>query len=339
MMHAIPPLKPSSRSVDGLSWKSYNWLVASVILVVLMVFMVAGRAGRDHFAAIAMKGDPAFYLDFSGRAVPEIQDQDLFYHNIGGSIDAARQADIVLLGPSFVSYAFEPSLLRQFEAQQGVRIYNMSFIGIRGGEFTRRIIARWQIRPRIWIINADDQFVHFFSRSLDLTLGPVTTQIPAASRLRMRGFASVAGRNLRWRLEGADGSAPGLYRDIGTGDVTVDSNPRYIADDNKQIRFDRGADCHVNPDTVAVAREYLKEIQGRVVLTLVPHSQYCPTQARELAQALGLEIIIPPDQGYTSIDGGGHLDRTSALKFTAFLLSELARSEAFAGLRNARNGS
>ena len=337
-MHAIPPLNRLSRSVSGLTWRSYNWLVASILLVVLAVFVVAGRAGRDHFAAIAMKGDPAFYLDFAGRGVPEIQDQDLFYHNIGGSIDAARQADIVLLGPSFVSYALEPSLLRAFEIQQRVRIYNMSFIGIRSGEFARRIIARWKIRPRIWIINADDQFIHFFSRSLDLTLGPVTTEIPAAARLRMRGFTSVAGRNLRWRLEGADGSAPGLYREVSTGDVTVDSNPRYIANDNKPIRFDRG-DCHVNPDTVAIAREYLKEIQGRVVLTLVPHSQYCPTQARELAQALGLEIIIPSDQGYTSVDGGGHLDRRSALKFTAFLMAELAKSDAFAGLRNARNGS
>jgi hypothetical protein len=73
-----------------------------------------------------------------------------------------------------------------------------------------------------------------------------------------------------------------------------------------------------------------------VVLTLVPHSQYCPAQARELAKALGVEIIIPPDTGYTTIDGGGHLDRKSAFKFTSFVMSQLAKSEAYANAFGAR---
>jgi hypothetical protein len=65
------------------------------------------------------------------------------------------------------------------------------------------------------------------------------------------------------------------------------------------------------------------------VLTLVPHSQYCPMQAYELAKALGVEIIIPPADGYTSIDGGGHLDRKSAERFTRFLMSELIKTGAY----------
>jgi hypothetical protein len=316
--------------------RRYVFVMLAAAAGLILIVMVWGLRGRDHFAAYPLNGNQAFYRDYSGRSVPEIQDQELFYHNVGGSIAAARNADIILLGPSFVSYAFEPNALRNFEAAQGHDIYNMSFIGIRGGEFSRQIIKRWNVKAPLWVINVDDQFIHFFSRSLDLTLGPATTGIPATFHSRLRGFLSVAGRNLRWRAEDrisalrtGDGSANGIYRNIRTGDATIDVNSRYGANDNKEIPFDRTRDCHASTETIEIARQYLRDIGGHVVLTLVPHSQYCPNQAHELAKALDVEIIIPPDTGYTSVDGGGHLDRKSAIKFTSFMMSELLKTEAY----------
>jgi hypothetical protein len=316
----------------------YRYLAVFAVASALLIsaFLVWGLKGHDHFASTPLNGDAAFYLDFAGRRVPEIQDQELFYHNIGGSVAAAGKADIVFLGPSFVSYALDKTVLRQFEAARGRHVYNMSFIGIRGGELSRRIITHWGIKAPLWVINADDQFIHFFSTALDLTLGPATTIIPATLHNRLRGYLSVAARNLRWRAEDyisyyrtGDSSAHGVYRNILTGDATIDVNPRYAADDNKEILFDRNRDCHASPQTIEIARQYLKDIGGRVVLTLVPHSQYCPAQAYELAKALGIEILVPPDDGYTSIDGGGHLDRKSAVKFTNFLMSELMKTDAY----------
>ena len=215
-------------------------------------------------------------------------------------------------------------------------VYNMSFIGIRGGEFSRRIITRWNIKAPLWVINADDQFIHFFSTALDLTLGPTTTVISATSHNRLRGFLSAAARNLRWRAEDylsyyktGDRSHPGMYRNISTGDVTIDVNPQYTATTNKEISFDRGRDCQTDPKTIAIARQYLEDIGGRAVLTLVPHSQYCPAQAVKLAEALGIEILVPPDVGYTTVDGGGHLDQKGAIKFTNFLMTELVKTNAY----------
>jgi hypothetical protein len=316
----------------------YLYLVVSAVASALLIssFLVWGLKGHDHFASASLNGDTAFYRDFAGRKVPEIQDQELFYHNIGDSVAEARKADIIFLGPSFASYALDKTLLRQFEAAHGGHLYNMSFIGIRGGEFSRRIITQWGIRAPLWVINADDQFIQFFSTALDLTLGPATMVIPATCHNRLRGFLSAAARNLRWRAEDyishyttGDGSAQGIYRNIATGDATIEVNPRYMADDNKEISFDRGRECHASPETIEIARQYLKDIGGRAVLTLVPHSQYCPAQAYELAKALGIEIIIPPDAGYTTIDGGGHLDRKSAISFTNFLMTELVKTEAY----------
>jgi hypothetical protein len=317
---------------------TYLYLVVFAVASTLLAstFLVWGLRGHDHFASYPLNGDAAFYRDFSGRKVPEIQDQELFYHNIGGSVAAARNADIIFLGPSFVSYALDKTVLRQFEAARGRHVYNMSFIGIRGGEFSRRIITRWKIKAPLWVINADDQFIHFFGRSLDLTLGPATTTIPATRHFRLQGFLSAAARNMRWRAEDylsyyrtGDGSAHGIYRNILTGDATVDVNPQYTADNNKEIPFDPSRDCHARPQTIETARQYLKDIGGQVVLMLVPHSQYCPAQAYELAKAIGIEILIPPDVGYTTVDGGGHLDRKGAIRFTNFLMTELVKTDAY----------
>jgi hypothetical protein len=322
----------------GTASRIYLYLAIFAVALILpaSILLVWGLKGHDHFASTPLNGDTDFYRDFAGRTVPEIQDQELFYHNIGGSVAAAKRADIIFLGPSFVSYALDKTVLRQFEAAHGRHVYNMSFIGIRGGEFSRRIITRWGIRPSLWVINADDQFIHFFSTALDLTLGPATMTIPATRHSRFRGFLSVAARTMRWRAEDylsyhrtGDGSAHEIYRSISTGDATVDVNPQYVANTNKEIPFDRSRDCHTNPETIAIARQYLEDIGGRVVLTLVPHSQYCPAQAYELAQALGIEILVPPDAGYTTVDGGGHLDRKGAVKFTNFLITELVETGAY----------
>jgi hypothetical protein len=337
-MDLRPTKKIGAISVAGAVTRIYLYLVIFSVALILpaSILVFFGLKGHDHFASASLNGDIDFYRDFAGRAVPEIQDQELFYHNIGGSVAAAKKADIIFLGPSFVSYALDKTVLRQFEAAHGRRVYNMSFIGIRGGEFSRRIITRWGIKAPLWVINADDQFIHFFSTALDLTLGPTTTIIPATSHSRLRGFLSVAARSMRWRAEDylsyyrtGDGSTHGIYRSISTGDATIDVNPRYVADTNKEIPFDRSRDCHTDPKTIAIARQYLEDIGGRVVLTLVPHSQYCPTQAYELAKALGVEILVPPDAGYTTVDGGGHLDRKAAIKFTNFLMAELLKTGAY----------
>jgi hypothetical protein len=53
-------------------------------------------------------------------------------------------------------------------------------------------------------------------------------------------------------------------------------------------------------------------------------------QARELAAALGVEVIIPPDvDGITTWDGGGHLDRRGAIRYSTFLFEMLPKTEAY----------
>jgi len=323
--------------------KRYLGVVGVVGLAAVLVFSLGvsivshdGWTIRDGLLQIPRQGNPGWYRDFGGRSIPQIQDQDVFYSNLGGSVDAAKDADIVVLGPSFVSYALDRQTLEESQAFNRLKIYNMAFVGIRGGELSRRVIERWKIRPRLWVINADDQFVHFFSNDLNVTLGPQKQPIAAVHRNRLRGYLTVIGRNLHWRIEDMiaayrDGyfTSTGLYRSISNGDMGLDANPGFVAPGNKPMLSARDPDCHTNPAVVDYARSFLAGIGGQVVLTVVPHSQSCVQQAAELAKALNVELVAPPFDGLTTVDGGGHLDRYGAQKFTSYLAREIVKTSAY----------
>src|SRR5476651_271491 len=103
-----------------------RWYLGIIAFAIAVLFSYAlvgyGRFapltfGYNFFAPIAPNGDANWYRDYAGRFVSEIQDQEAFYHNVGGSVAAAKQADIVILGPSFVSYAFDRDTMRKFERE------------------------------------------------------------------------------------------------------------------------------------------------------------------------------------------------------------------------------
>jgi hypothetical protein len=298
-----------------------------------------GGVTHDFFSEIAKEGDANWYRNFGGRHMPQIQDQDIFYSNVGRSVASAKAADIVFLGPSFVSYAVDRQALQSSALLGRLKIYNMAFVGIRGGEFSRRVINRWDIQAPLWIINVDDQFVHFFSDDLNVTLGPEKMPVAAVQRNRIRGYLIVVGRNIRWRMEDWIAAIEqgtysvsglfGLYRNVANGDMLLAANPAYLAHDNKAMRVLRDPNCHTNSAVISYARQFLSEIGGNVVLTLVPHSEACVRQAAELAKALKVELIAPPTDGMTTVDGGGHLDKNGAEKFTSYLAAELVKTKAF----------
>src|SRR5216684_3418376 len=73
------------------------------------------------------------------------------------------------------------------------------------------------------------------------------TPIGAVERNRMRGWLTVVGRDLRWRMEdieaayqqGSYSLVPpvfGLYRNVSNGDMLLDANPAYVASGNKPMR-------------------------------------------------------------------------------------------------------
>jgi len=321
----------------------YVGIIAGTCLSVLAAACVYIKQHDDFVATISLNGDPTWYRDFAGRNIPEIQDQDLFYHNIGNAVSALKASDIAFVGPSFVSYALDGELMQLFGDNHDLKLYNFSFIGIRSGAFTRSIVKRWQIQPKLWVINVDNQFSHFFSDNFDLSLGPNVMSIPTIHYAKFKGMVNVAGRNLRWRFEdwlayrnGAPHEPTGIYRNTQTGSFHF-TNPGYYSKENKRISVMPNRECRLRDGTVSLAKDFLKDLGGKVVLMLVPHNVYCPDEARELAKALNVEVILSPNENLTSVDGGGHLDKDGAIEFTQHLLSELEKTQAYKSIVAEKN--
>jgi hypothetical protein len=135
----------------------------------LLLFVVVAQLGVPNLSYLmwhefsGTDAGRANYRDLGGRMVPQIQDEDVFYSNVGSSVSALKSADIVFLGPSFVSFAVDRATLQSSSALDRLKIYNMAFIGVRSGEFSRRVIKRWDVQAPLWIINVDDQVESFFT--------------------------------------------------------------------------------------------------------------------------------------------------------------------------------
>jgi hypothetical protein len=326
--------------------RRYLLVLAGTLCLSLVLIAMWGLFGRDHFAAIRGPLGPTWYQDLGGAAVTEIQDQDLFLHDIGQSISALQHADVVIVGSSIAAFAIDGNLMRsELTDKFGLRFYNLSFVGISSGAFTREIIERHHIRPKLWIINADDGggAGNFFGESLQRSFSANVKTIAATEHSRLTAMAEVVRRNLRWRFEilfapilgapslesAARVPIPPFYRDAATGDADFSRFPGYDLPNNAPVRVKvRNEVCHTTHEVERIAQNFVAGI-GDVVLTVIPNTYYCEQQAREVAMSLGVELVLTGGISYSSWDGGGHMDRRGGTAFTRDLLTALEASAAF----------
>ncbi|WP_316190123.1 MULTISPECIES: hypothetical protein [unclassified Bradyrhizobium] len=338
---AIPGEAPHGVARTSSPAGRYLAAILGSFLAFCAAFSIWATTGRDHFAAIRAGHGPTWYQDLGGDAVTEIQDQDIFFHQIGSSISRLKQADVVIVGSSLVSFAIDGEVARARLGRYGLKFYNFSFVGISSGEFTRRIAERFGIHPKLWIINADDGGGggHFFGDSIQRSFSGDVKTIAATTHGTLFALREVVRRNLRWRVEYIFKTwlhsnalerpdrvmIPRFYRNAENGDADMTWFPRYLGSDNPPVAIKPRTECHASEKVVEIARHFVATVGGRVVLTLVPNTYYCEQQARELAQALGIDLVLTGKTDYSSWDGGGHLDRRGRERFTADLMSALER--------------
>jgi hypothetical protein len=75
-----------------------------------------GMSGeRDHFASTPLKGSADWFENYEGLVTRQMQDRDVFYHNVGHSIENARKADIIILGHSVLEFALVNQQIEEFQ--------------------------------------------------------------------------------------------------------------------------------------------------------------------------------------------------------------------------------
>jgi hypothetical protein len=311
-------------------WSAF---VGTMAPLLLLVFFAMYTPQQDHLGSISLNEDGTWYQNYEPNF--EIQDQEIFFHGIGHSIENARQADIVFLGASNVAFGIDWRLFEEFERTHHVKMFNMSFAGIGSGAFSLRIVEKWNLRPKLWIIHAD-MYQGKIENSFFFMKLPASGGFGAGSPGHvvkiswLRAYLTVAGRNIRWRLKRTFGLFPvhDPYRSAKTGNWYLDHWPGQLAD-NATIKSWISGTCPENPDEVGLARRYMEAIQGSVVLIQVPSVIACSPRIQHLASALAVPAFTVAPELFSSGDGGGHLDRAGARKYTTMLFAWLEQLPEF----------
>jgi hypothetical protein len=347
-MHGLPPIKAKLHPPAGFLPRSYHRYLGCMALAILCfcvaIFAWGISGNRDHFASTPLKGSADWFENYEGLVTRQMQDRDVYFHNVGHSIENARRADIIILGHSVLEFALVNQQIEEFEQKYHIRIFNMVMPGLASGAFVRRVIKRWDIKPHIWIINTDDHPANFFNDAMDDFAASGSNSVQQIARTsRVVGFFNVARRDIRWAAEKAVARylpaavARGLlqYYDAGVSTWRSAINGNYNLEQvgvynqsHDSIKLIRDQDCHVNEWEIEKARTFLADIGGTSILINVPYERWCPQRVRELAGALGVQTIITADANYSVFDGT-HMDKAGGQKYTKFLLNALQNTNSF----------
>lgn len=256
-------------------------------------------------------------------------DYDRFYYDIGGVIHGAKEADILVLGHSMTVFGFDWRRVERFAERWNVRIFHLGFLSEVSGEFPLALIRRYNLKPRIVIVNLDYQ-----GRPAFLTDGmtPYARQVIAEGIVKRTVTACLADK-VRWWLgdNPSDDISRVIYRSRRHGGSLVDHWPGY-ADVHSPFLIQRTACPGPTSQETEKALHWKNELHRRgseMLLTAVPSRKSCEQATIGIAERIQVPFIAVDDRGMTSFDDGYHLDRQGAALFTDRFLQRLEGSIAF----------
>lgn len=259
---------------------------------------------------------PGYYLAYSRAGV----DEYALYHDLGGAIQAARQADVLFLGNSRAMFALPHETLRSYFARRGLRFYVLAFGYNESNVFAEAIMRRHGLRPRLVVVNADPFF---------------TDQPSSFARTVMSGTLFDAWK-FRFETEAAFAVRRRLHRLVPYFQVVPPQRDsvlfRSLVDGTTYVAAKDGAPgavgfadepAQATPSEIACARRFQAELRARgasVILMCVPPGSVA--LAASLARSIDAPLIAPALRGLTTSDGN-HLSRESAFRYSHAVLEQL----------------
>lgn len=260
-------------------------------------------------------GDDAYLAHDRGGHL----DHHVHYFGLEPSaVEALRRAEVVFLGNSRLMFALRPQVLDPFFESRGLDYYAMGFGFREGDRFPLEILRRFNIRPRVVVVNADG----FFGRDLSAWAEEVVKDTRfGAMKLRWENERTHEIRRVVHQVlpHWLDLFArPGLdegeefiaYRSRRNGTWSVSPWP-----DGGTAVPPGLPGGNALPWTIDAARKFKSEIEergSRLVLTFVPTPDPETREVIDVAEALQVPLAVPHVEGLTSHDQS-HLTEDSAV--------------------------
>jgi hypothetical protein len=259
------------------------------------------------------------YLAYCGSTSFGDYEHGAFYFGTEpAAIAAASSADVVFLGDSRVQLALSNRAVVEFFQSRGIRFYNLGFGYIASSENATGILRRWNLRPKLVVINADPFFSARVEAPLDeIRKNPVSAFIRTVSKALAERVQALTRRILSTPPYGA------VYRSRHDGGWDVS---RIIAPDAPKHAVDPtptpAGDLRAIIRRAEAFAPLLPARKECVVLTFIPADHYTWEGAKLLAASMGASYVAPTVDGLSTMDRN-HLNPNSAAKWSAAFLKEL----------------
>jgi len=257
-------------------------------------------------------------------------DHHVLYHGIDAeAIAHLKQADVLFVGTSRMMFALRSRVLAPWAQAHGLTYYALGFGFREGDAFVLELIRKYDLRPKIVVINVDG----FFGRPLSDWAERVKkdSEFGARKRVWEGGVGHEARRYVHqvipnWiDLYGRPGFAFGnefiAYRSRRDGIWAISpwpaaTMPAHAAD---------FATAAVGPRIGDPARAFKAELDARgsqTILTYVPTPEDAGGNPVALGALLGVPVVGMDVDGLTSHDGS-HLSEESAVFWSRRLIQDL----------------
>jgi hypothetical protein len=274
--------------------------------------------GYPTLFKIRNDNDPGADSFFVSRGHHELSHLAL-YHDIGSSIDNARNADILIIGNSRAQLGFSEKVFVGEAEKLGLSVFNLAVGHADSARFARDLLRRFDLRPRILIANGGP---FFYGNNYS----PWAQEVVAMSR--WEAYKTFFEYSLVWQAESRlHRYLPYLsyfkkfryrwthYRSPRTGWWR---NTR-IPPSRYPIRPDVEAKSYAR--SLPVAQELKTELDSRsslLILTIMPYRKVQTGHLPYLSRELGVPYILPPFDGIQTADSS-HLAPDSADRISEYI--------------------
>jgi len=237
-----------------------------------------------------------WYADYvAGR---DARSHRILWYDIGGSIESAREADVMFFGDSRTLFAIPPGIARPFFEERGLRWFHMGFAHGEHYAFALSLLRRHNLQPRVAVVDAG-RFFEPGGTPIAQVLA-LETGVWAATRAAFETRAEYAFEALVRPIfphllpmlfdQGSRQGLLDLFRSADDGSWLV----RRYREETFPLRLQQEAsDTSPIPLGAHRFKAHLDVYGGQLILTHIPSDMRDRKRAEQLAHELGVPFIAP----------------------------------------------
>jgi hypothetical protein len=307
----------------------------TIYILVVVISLLATFAYKLRFNGIfacpsAGYSQDSFLADCTALSYGDFDHGAFWYALDAPSHAAAAEADVLFLGSSRLQFAMSGKPMTEWSKSASVRPFLLGFGGTENVQYFGPLLERLRPGAKAYVINVD----RFFDDRLTIMTADILRDPEAAERYRNKHRWQSPHQQICSMAPWVCGNAVAIFRTRQTGAWTRLGKGNFVASGTSD---GVPQDQQRWPEFIRQARGFVAKLpvpRECIVLTMVPTFQSRTAEARAIAAALELPLVLPTVDGLRTFDGS-HLDAPSADRWAkAFLdmaggtLTRCARSRA-----------